>query len=64
MKIKIEGNYADRRKAEYPPLTELADAMFHASNGDDTKLAEYLAKVQAVKDRFPKPAPTPQQFED
>lgn len=43
------------RRAAYPPLEELADALYWQSQGDNTKMAAYLAKVKMVKERFPKP---------
>jgi hypothetical protein len=47
--------YQRKRQPEYPPLGELADAIYWQNNGDDTKMTAYLAKVQAVKDKYPKP---------
>lgn len=46
--------YQDQRKKEYPPLTDLADALFWQANGDNSKMTAYLAQVAAVKDRYPK----------
>ena len=46
--------YARKRVSEYPPLTDLADALYHQSKGDETKLTAYLAKVEAVKQKYPK----------
>ena len=43
------------RSKEYPSVKEFADAMFWSSQGDDTKLQEYYAACQAVKDKYPKP---------
>jgi hypothetical protein len=42
------------RAAYYPPLSELADAIYHKENGDGTKLDSYLDKVRSVKIKFPK----------
>lgn len=47
--------YQRTRRPEYPPITELADALYWKENGDDTKLTEYLQKVTAVKEKYPKP---------
>jgi hypothetical protein len=47
--------YQRLRKSEYPPLADLADAMYWQSQGDDSKMQAYLAAVQAVKDKYPKP---------
>ena len=46
--------YQRKREKEYPPLTELADALYHQQNGDDSKMTAYLAKVEAVKQKYPK----------
>jgi hypothetical protein len=46
--------YIAKRQAEYPPLTDLADALYHQSKGDETKLTAYLAKCEAVKTKYPK----------
>lgn len=46
--------YQRKRQVEYPPLSELADALYHQQNGDDTKMTAYLAKVEAVKQKYPK----------
>ena len=52
-KIK-DTEYQRKRMREYPPLTELADALYHQQNGDDSKMTAYLAKVEAVKQKYPK----------
>ena len=46
--------YISKRQVEYPPLTDLADALYHQSKGDETKLTAYLAKCEAVKQKYPK----------
>ena len=46
--------YQRKRKPEYPPLTDLADAMYWASQGDNTKLDNYYAACEAVKLKYPK----------
>jgi hypothetical protein len=47
--------YIENRQREYPPLTDLADALYHQSKGDETKLTAYLSKCEAVKTKYPKP---------
>ncbi len=47
--------YIENRQREYPPLANLADALYHQSKGDETKLTAYLAKCEAVKTKYPKP---------
>jgi hypothetical protein len=42
------------RRAHYPPLADLADAMYWLSRGDDTKLKAYNDRVEQVKQQFPK----------
>jgi hypothetical protein len=46
--------YQSRRKQEYPPLENLADALFWQAHGDNSKMTAYLAQVAAVKDKYPK----------
>ena len=46
--------YRDQRQPEYPPLADLADALFWQAKGDDSKMTAYVAAVQAVKDKYPK----------
>jgi len=49
-----EQEYARKRAPEYPPLTDLADALYHQSKGDETKMTAYLAKCETVKQKYPK----------
>jgi len=51
----LNSQYKSQRSKEYPSVKDFADAMFWASTGDDTKLQEYYAACQAVKDKYPKP---------
>lgn len=55
MKIEHKVDYRERRRAEYPPVTQLADALYWQQNGDPSKMEAYLAKVAAVKAKYPKP---------
>ena len=43
-----------KRKEEYPPLEDFADAMYWSSKGDDSKLTAYYAACEAVKSKYPK----------
>ena len=43
-----------KRKVEYPPLEDFADAMYWNSKGDDSKLTAYYAACEAVKTKYPK----------
>jgi hypothetical protein len=46
--------YQRHRQPEYPPLADLADALYWQSKGNDIKMAAYLAAVDAVKTKYPK----------
>ena len=46
--------YQRQRQPEYPPLADLADALYWQSQGDDSKMTAYLAAVEAVKQKYPK----------
>jgi hypothetical protein len=47
---------AENRRAAYPPLADLADALYWKEQGDPTKMAAYLAACTAVKKTYPKPS--------
>lgn len=47
--------YQQMRTEEYPSLQEFADAVYWKENGDPTLMDTYLAKVKAVKEKYPKP---------
>ena len=44
-------DYADKRRAEYPPVTDYLDAVV---KGDQAGIAAYIAVCQAVKAKYPK----------
>lgn len=46
--------YQRLRQPEYPPLSDLADALYWQAQGDNTKMEQYLAAVNAVKEKYPK----------
>lgn len=46
--------YQRLRKVEYPPLEDLADALYWQSQGDDTKMQEYINAINKVKLAYPK----------
>ena len=50
--------YRRERQKNYPPITELADALYWASEGDESKLTAYYAACAAVKAKYPKPEVT------
>ena len=51
--------YQQPRQQEYPPLADLADAMYWQSQGDDTKMTAYIAACDAVKTKYPKDMEVP-----
>ena len=57
--IRLQAEYDNKqyqrdRAVEYPPLADLADAMYWAAQGDNTKLDNYYAACEAVKQKYPK----------
>lgn len=44
--------YAQKRAAEYPPITDYLDGIAKA---DQAQIAKYIADCQAVKTKYPKP---------
>ena len=44
-------DYADKRRSEYPPVTDYLDAVV---KGDQAGIAAYIAACQAVKAKYPK----------
>lgn len=50
MKANIKGDYAARRRAEYPPIADQLDAIFKGGQA----MADMQRRVQAVKAKYPK----------
>jgi hypothetical protein len=50
--VIFEPTYADKRKAEYPPIEDYLDGVV---KGDQAQIDAYIAACQAVKDKYPKP---------
>ena len=48
--------YIEKRFKEYPPFRDFADAYFHDRKGNSGPMTDYLAKIQSIKDKYPKPA--------
>jgi hypothetical protein len=44
--------YAQKRVAEYPPMTDYLDSVV---KGDQALIAKYIADCKAVKAKYPKP---------
>jgi len=57
--LKLETSYSntfrEKRKEEYPPLSEFADAYYWLQEGDDSKMNTYIQKCKDVKNKYPKP---------
>lgn len=47
--------YQRLRAPEYPPLSNLADAVYWQAQGDDKPMNAYIAACEAVKKKYPKP---------
>jgi hypothetical protein len=45
-------SYADKRRAEYPPIEDYLDGVV---KGDQAQIDAYIAACQAVKAKYPKP---------
>ena len=48
--------YREKRRSEYPPLTDLADAIVKQPTDDGAALDTYRAACLAVKAKYPKPS--------
>lgn len=46
--------YTRQRAPEYPPLSDLADALYWQAQGDSGPMARYVAACEAVKAKYPK----------
>jgi hypothetical protein len=44
-----------KRKAEYPPVEELASALFWKEQGEPAKYDMYMKRCEEVKSKYPKP---------
>jgi hypothetical protein len=51
LRPKVELTYAQKRAAEYPPMTDYLDGVV---KGDQTQIDKYVADCQAVKAKYPK----------
>lgn len=47
--------WVELRRREYPPLADLADALYWESQGDISFLERYMEKCALVKMTYPKP---------
>jgi hypothetical protein len=46
--------YQRLRAREYPPLSDLADALYWQAQGDNEPMARYVAACEVVKAKYPK----------
>ena len=46
--------YIAKRAAEYPPITDFADAYYWAQKGKTELMDAYVAKCDAIKLKYPK----------
>lgn len=44
-----------KRQSEYPPISELGDALYWKEQGNDSKYIEYINKCDIVKKKYPLP---------
>ena len=56
---KLAAYYQEPRQGEYPPLADLADALYWQSQGDNTKMVDYLDACNTVKQKYPKDMDVP-----
>jgi hypothetical protein len=49
--VQATKTYAQKRAAEYPPMTDYLDGVV---KGDQAQIAKYIADCQAVKAKYPK----------
>jgi hypothetical protein len=55
MKLTHTEDYRALRAREYPPQSDYLDAVYWQERGDPSKMEAYLAAIDAVKARYPKP---------
>ena len=46
--------YQRNRALEYPPIEDYLDAVYWQLQGDGSKMVDYLGKIEAVKNKYPK----------
>ena len=55
MKIQVKSKYAERRRAEYPDLTEQLDSLWHGmNNSPELRIEPWFSIIKGIKDRNPK----------
>ena len=51
----LKKQYQNHRQPEYPPLVEFVDAYYWMIKGDNSKMDSYVAKIDEIKAKYPKP---------
>jgi len=51
LRPKVELTYAQKRAAEYPPITDYLDGI---AKGDQAQIDKYIADCLAIKAKYPK----------
>jgi predicted DNA-binding protein (UPF0251 family) len=51
LRLKTELTYAQKRAAEYPPITDYLDGVV---KGDQDQIDAYIVACQAIKAKYPK----------
>jgi hypothetical protein len=51
LRPKVELTFAQKRAAEYPPMTDYLDGIV---KGDQAQIDKYVADCQAIKAKYPK----------
>jgi hypothetical protein len=57
VKFRVNQDYAELRRSEYPPIGDQLDALWKGG----AVLEEMARKVAAVKEKYPKPPPSGEQ---
>lgn len=47
--------YERRRFSEYPSVLDFFDAYYWEKKGDPSKMEAYIAKIDSIKQKYPKP---------
>ena len=57
MSIAFPPDYGELRRREYPPLEDLADAIYWMERNDKSLMEAWLKNCDAVKAKYPKTTP-------
>lgn len=53
--MEADPEYVVLRRTEYPNVLDFIDAYYWAQRGNNTKMTDYLAKIDLIKQNYPKP---------